>query len=501
MMQAKKSFLLLSLLLARSPLFSQQPTDQREVLASQKRRAREQWQMSGHRIQGAAALRWQALQQKLEARIGRSTANSRMVVTNSGWISLGPSSLPSDASGTGLQDYGRVSGRATAVVIDPNDATGNTVFVGGAYGGVWKSTNAGALSTTPAAVTWSPLTDAQATLAVGAIAVQRQSSAPDPSKSLVLVGTGEANSSVDSYYGLGILRSLDGGSTWTLISQDATGTHSFAGLGFSQIAFSSADPNLVVAGTASAAEGIVEGLEGPINVNRGLYYSTDAGTTWHAATINDAGASISPASVTSVAFNAAAGKFYAAVRFHGFYSSSDGATWTRLPFQAGAGLGVSACPSTQTPTCPIYRGQIAVVPCRAGPSNLGEMYVWYVDANSADQGIWTSTNGGGSWAAISDSGIRNCGDLFGGCGTEQGFYNLTLAAVPNGMVTDLYAGAINLYKCTVTAAVPNCSGTGNNTFLNLTHVYGCSDIAKVHPDQTRHRLSRGQWHCPALLRQ
>jgi hypothetical protein len=112
------------------------------------------------------------------------------------------------------------------------------------------------------------------------------------------------------------------------------------------------------------------------------------------------------------------------------------------------------------------------------------MYAWYVDSNDVDQGIWQSLDGGFSWTQIADSGIANCGDLFGGCGTGEGSDALTLAAVPNGgTATDLYAGAANLYKCTITNASPICSGTGKNTFVNLTHVYGCSDIAKVHPGQ------------------
>ena len=112
------------------------------------------------------------------------------------------------------------------------------------------------------------------------------------------------------------------------------------------------------------------------------------------------------------------------------------------------------------------------------------MYVWYVDANDFDQGIWESTNGGSSWTQISDAGIINCGDQLG-CGTEQGSYNLELAAVPNGNsgVTDLYAGTINLYKCEIVGTSPTCNGTGSNTFLNLTHAYGCSSIAEVHPAQ------------------
>src|SRR5207248_8021841 len=104
-------------------------------------------------------------------------------------------------------------------------------------------------------------------------------------------------------------------------------------------------------------------------------------------------------------------------------------------------------------------------------------------ADSVDQGIWQSVNGGASWAQINDSGITNCGDFFGGCGTAQGIFGLTLAAVPNATATDLYAGTVNIYKCAITDAFPTCNGTGINTFLNLTHAYGCSDIAKVHPNQ------------------
>lgn len=455
----------------------------REV-ARERTLAREKWHRSGRAFPGepAAALRARAIQQKLQMRMAGA---SSLPGASGVWVSLGPKALPSDASGSGLQNYGFVTGRATAVAIDPNDATGNTVFVGGAYGGVWKSTNAGPLSVDPSIVTWTPLTDSQSTLAIGSIAVQPQISNPNAANSVVLAGTGETDSSTDSYYGLGILRSTNGGQSWTLISQDLTKAHSFAGLGFSQIAFSTANPNLVVAAAGAASQGILEGLENPVDVNRGLYYSTDAGVDWQAADVADSGASLSPDSATAVAYNAAAARFYAAIRDHGFYSSSDGINWTRLTNQPGAGLTSTACPATETTpsACPIYRGEIAVVPGRAGPSHLGEMYVWYVDANSNDQGIWTSVDGGNSWTEINDSGITNCGDVFGGCGTGNGAFNLTLAAVPDGGATDLYAGAVNIYKCEITITNPTCNGGGPNTFLNLTHAYGCSDIAKVHSGQ------------------
>jgi hypothetical protein len=399
--------------------------------------------------------------------------------SGSGWSSLGPAPLASDASGVGEQDYNWVSGRATAVAIDPADVNANTVYLGGAYGGVWKSSNAG--SPNPASVIWTALTDSQATLAVGAIAVQPQLSNPNPANSVVLVGTGEANSSADSYYGLGILRSADAGSTWRLISADTTGTRSFVGMAFSKIAFSTSNPNLVVSATAGASEGILEGLANPLTANLGLYYSQDAGASWTYANVQDGTVVTAPGSVSAVVYNAVAGQFFAALRDHGFYSSPDGINWTRLANQPGSGLTLAAC-STQSSNaaCPIYRGEIAVVPGR------NEMYVWYVDVNDNDQGIWETTNGGATWTQINDSGITNCGDDLG-CGTGDATYNLELAAVPGGGATDLYAGAINLYKCQITSAVPDCSGSAPNTFLNLTHVYGCSSIAKVHPSQ--HSLS------------
>jgi hypothetical protein len=449
------------------------------------RRQGEAWFLRGRRIsrESAAALRYSAYLQKMQMRAAHGSAVQAALpaqqASSSGWSSLGPAPLASDASGVGQQDYNWVSGRATAVAIDPADVTANTVYLGGAYGGVWKSSNAA--SPSPASVIWTALTDSQPTLAVGAIAVQPQLSNPNAANSVILVGTGEANSSADSYYGLGILRSADAGGTWTLISTDSTGTRSFAGMAFSKIAFSTSHPNLVVGATAGASQGILEGKAKSLTANLGLYYSQDAGASWTYANVQDGAVVTAPGSVSTVVYNAMAGQFFAALRYHGFYSSPDGINWTRLVNQPGTGLTLATCPTqSSSAACPIYRGEIAVVPGR------NEMYVWYVDVNDNDQGIWESTNGGATWTQINDSGITNCGDDLG-CGTGDGTYNLELAAVPDGGATDLYAGAINLYKCQITSAVPDCSGSAPNTFLNLIHAYGCSSIAKVHPAQ--HSLS------------
>src|SRR5260370_29919368 len=65
------------------------------------------------------------------------------------WAPLGPAPLASDATGHGAQDYNWVSGRATSVLIDPADRTGNTVLLGGAYGGLSESSNPGRHNSKP----------------------------------------------------------------------------------------------------------------------------------------------------------------------------------------------------------------------------------------------------------------------------------------------------------------------------------------------------------------
>ncbi|MFY9559544.1 MAG: hypothetical protein WAQ52_04855, partial [Terriglobales bacterium] len=394
-----------------------------------------------------------------------------------GWVGLGPAPLASDATGTGFQDYNWVSGRATSVLIDPADNTGNTVLLGGAYGGLWRSTNAGSKSSDPSLVNWQALIDDQPTLAVGALALQPGNS------NVMLVGTGETNSSDDSYYGLGILRSADGGSTWTQITSAASG-QSFLGVGFSKIAFSTANPNLVVAATAGDL-GFLLGLEDGTQAGRGLYYSTNAGATWNRVILSDGAV---PASTPAVVYNrnqGASGTFYAFIRRHGLYSSTDGQHFTRLTTQPIAGLASGLCPpGSNSMNCQIYRGEFGILPSR------NEMYVWIVDVQpdvhgnlaEVDRGIWRTTAGGSSWTQIPNTGITNCGDS-DGCGVQQGVYNLELAAVPNSTATDLYAGTINIYKCTLASGATSCT-QGN--WLNLTHVYGCNplgSLAHVHPDQ------------------
>jgi hypothetical protein len=298
---------------------------------------RAQWFLRGRVVPGksSAELRHRAYQSKMQARARAAQPNSRpnSQPSSAGWTPLGPVPLASDATGDGFQNYDEVSGRATAVAIDPADPTGNTVYIGGAQGGVWKSTNA---TNAAGNVTWSAVTDDQATLSIGSIVIQPGNS--NPGQSVVLVGTGEADNSADSYFGLGILRSADGGTTWTLVPTANSGTYSFSGLGAARMAFSTAQTSTVVAAMAATGEGETDGAL-TSTTYRGLYTSTDAGQTWTYDALFS-GAS-EATSATSVVYNAAAGLFFAVERYHGFYSSPDGLTWT--PRQSTGHCGTAQC--------------------------------------------------------------------------------------------------------------------------------------------------------------
>lgn len=421
--------------------------------------------------QSAAALRLRAHRQKMALRAQRAEGARKAGIAAAnapaaaGWVALGPAPLPTWSG----QSYGNVTGRITSVAMDPSDTSGNTVYVGGAYGGVWKSTNAaGALGS----VTWLPVTDQQASLATGAVSVQ-----PVPTNPIVLVGTGEPNNAIDSYYGVGILRSTNGGTSWNLISTANNGALSFAGLGVAKFAWSTANTSIVVAATATTAKGFVEGNI-TANTNRGLYRSADGGQTWTFQALPDG----SPISATDVVYDATAGKFVAIVRSHGLYTSVDGTNWTR-PTNQPTPL-TATCSANAN--CPMYRGQLAVVPGR------DELYLWFIgfdiNNNLVNQGIWRSVSGG-TWTRISEAGLTACPDG-GGCFMDQTFYNMEVAGVPNGAsTTDVYVGGVNLFKCKLPNSSTSCStldANFSNQWINLTHVYGCNptaNISHVHPDE------------------
>src|SRR5262249_51693878 len=176
--------------------------------------------------------------------------------------------------------------------------------------------------------------------------------------------------------------------------------------------------------------------------------------------------------VTDVVYNASLGKFFAALRRQGIYQSTDGINWTRLANQPV--VFAAGCSALSSPNCDMLVGRLTVRPGSA------DMYAWIVASNgTTNKGMARTSNGGSTaWTALTVTGINSCGDISGGCGTGQGVFARYVAAVPNGANTDLYAGAVNLFKCA------NANSTTCTTWLNLTHVYGScfpSNVS-IHPD-------------------
>ena len=167
----------------------------------------------GHRITPRAkAARNGVLASPAARQPQNTTGSSTNPATNATWTALGPTAVQTP-------DFNLVTGRVAAIALDPSDATGNRLYIGTTGGGVWFANNAGAANTSLIAFT--PLTDAvaalggavDASISIGALTVQPGGTG------VILAGTGDPNDVLDSYYGAGILRSADGGNTWSLIQQ------------------------------------------------------------------------------------------------------------------------------------------------------------------------------------------------------------------------------------------------------------------------------------------
>ncbi|HEU5430999.1 MAG TPA: hypothetical protein VFU81_05015, partial [Thermomicrobiales bacterium] len=267
------------------------------------------------------------------------------------WALIGPKPI------TGSGASSPWSGRVAAVAPDPSND--NTIYIGAASGGVWKTTDGGA--TTPS---WKPLTDdALDSMAIGAIAVQPGGTG------VVLAGTGEANFSGDSYYGTGIWRSPNGGTTWSKADvSDGVNTIDLTGCTTSRIVFDPAQPNTVFAGVVNPGTFAGPG-SGAGCANPGLYRSSDGGATW---TLDRAG------SVTDIVVDPSdATRWYAGVEKDGVYPFDDsGAVGTKLAIPASG----------------IDRIALAI-----SPTDHNTMYAAFTSSttftfNAAGAGIWYSTN-------------------------------------------------------------------------------------------------------------
>ena len=140
---------------------------------------------------------------------------------------------------------------ALAVPETPPKAHQRVMFAGARTGGVWRTTNGG--------TTWEPVTDSAGITSVGAVAV-----APSDS-SAVWAGTGDNSLTRSAYYGDGVYKSTDGGTTWKNMGL-ADSQH------VARIAIHPSNPDIVWVAAL--------GHEYSPNQERGVFQTVDGGRTW-----------------------------------------------------------------------------------------------------------------------------------------------------------------------------------------------------------------------------
>src|SRR5437588_1108165 len=357
---------------------------------------------NGHIPPGARLKAYQHMQRMMEAegKLARQPDGRYVTVPPQAgpavggvWTSLGPAP-------TFGGFFSPVSGRIEAIAVDPSAPTGDTVLIGGAQGGTWRSTDGGN--------SWTPTGDSNPSLAMGSLAF-----APS-SPSIVYAGTGEqASVGFDIYYGAGVLKSTDSGKTWTQTCTTPSSTCPFIGpftntlnFGFfndggariSYIAVNPTNPNLVLVGAQ-----IPQGTGRLGETAGGIYCSSDGGATWTSLLNGQAGSFVGFAT-SSVAYAALGGSYGSAAGAanpNGIYKSTNanGSSCSAITFS----------PVTQPTTQAMGRIDLAIAPSDttgntvyASIANAGISPLTGASIGSrTNLGVWVTSNGGTSWAQTS----------------------------------------------------------------------------------------------------
>ncbi|HVG89890.1 MAG TPA: hypothetical protein VNB54_00230, partial [Alphaproteobacteria bacterium] len=176
--------------------------------------------------------------------------------------------------------------------------------------------------------TWTALTDNALSLAIGSIAIDPL----DPTT--LVVGTGEGNLSADSFFGVGVYLIKNADTTPQLLgpfNKDGANTDIFTGRAITRVLVSPTDDNIVFVATTSGIGGIgADSIPSVITANlpsRGLYRSTNfmsANPTFTKITVQPANAG--NRGITDIVFGATPNILLAGV--NGFSTGgNDGGIW------------------------------------------------------------------------------------------------------------------------------------------------------------------------------
>lgn len=266
-----------------------------------------------------------------------------------------------------------IGGRITDIAVHPNDLS--TIYIGAASGGIFKTTDGG--------ISWINIfTDATA-ISIGDLAI-------DPTdQNIIYAGTGEANASSYSFFGNGIYKSTDAGTSWVHVGLDSS-----AYIG--RIIVDSANPNRVFVAACGT-------LFSP-NQQRGIYRSDDGGQSWtRKLFVNDSTSAIdivqdpcNPNILFAAMWERVRGLNYRRSFGDGsgiYYSSDYGDNWVELTSGLPSGPGV---------------GRIGLTICRSNPQVL---YAFYDNQSGIE--VYKTINGGNNWTRVNDGPLQGMNSNFG----------------------------------------------------------------------------------------
>ena len=330
----------------------------------------------------------------------RRLLSTSIPLSSSHWTPLGPAPI------LGTDRLANpATGRISAIAADPTNP--NVIYVGAASGGVWKTTNAGQ--------TWFPLTDSQATLNIGSIAL-----APS-NHNILYVGTGEGNFSgdigSDTIPGQGVLKSTDGGNSWTLLGQSQ-----FAGKSISAIVVNPTNPNTVY-------------LTVDWGSPAGIWRSLDGGITWTNVALPGASMTALVMDPTNSQILYAAAGWFHGNSFNGVYRSTDGGTtWSfagNFPTNSSGHVGRISLAIAPSAPAMLY----AAI---ADPSNGQQVYQVMKTTNAN-----TPNAASISWVSVGNAATFGGDQLFHG----QGFYGNVITVDPFN-ANDVFVAGYKVWQST-----------------------------------------------------
>ncbi len=281
-------------------------------------------------------------------------------------------------------------GRTVAVSGVPSQR--GVYYIAATDGGVWKSVDYGR--------TWDPIFDGQDTGSVGALAV-----APSD-RNILYVGSGEGLRRPDLSVGDGIYKSIDAGKSWTHLELRD-------GRQIAALAIDPRNPDHVFAA-------VLGHPYGP-NEERGLYRSTDGGSSWQKVLGKDENTGAVSVLIDPRNSNVVYAALWASRnppwrlrdilqlwQDGGVYKSIDGgSTWTQLRNGLPANVG---------------RIGLAIA-----PGDSQRLYAWVNDDRGC--GIYRTSDAGTNWIKVnSEQRVCSRGDDFSGLAVDPADRDIVYAA-------------------------------------------------------------------------